>query len=340
MTGAEEPKGRAKGGVARANALSQEKRSEIARKGAQARTELAMLPRATHGSADHPLKIGDIEIPCYVLEGGTRVLTQEGFLESIGRAKKAKGGTGAAGGVDRLPSFLAAKNLNQLITEEITESTTPIAFRTPGGTKAFGYRAEALPQVCNIYLRARDAGLLLPSQEHIAIKADILVRGLAETGIVALVDEATGYQKDRAKNALAQILEAFVAKELQPWVKTFPADYYEHLFRLRGLPYPPANTRYKPQYFGTLTNDIVYRRIAPGILDEIKRQNEKDDKKGRLHQRLTPDKGHPMLREHLASVVTIMKLSRDYADFIEKLNQIHARFGDSLSLDLAAEDIG
>jgi P63C domain len=98
----------------------------------------------------------------------------------------------------------------------------------------------------------------------IAQQCEILVRGFARVSIIALVDEATGFQRDRAKNALAQILEAFVAKELQPRIKTFPDDYYAQLFRLRGLEYPNDSVK-RPQYFGTLTNDIVYKRLAPGV---------------------------------------------------------------------------
>lgn len=336
------PKGKAIGGRARAAALTPEKRKEISDKAVKAKAELANLPVAAWGSADNPLRIGDVELPCYVLTDGTRVLTQEGFLGALGRAKKAKGGHGAAGavedGVDRLPSFLAANSLKPFINNELVESTRPIVFRTAGGVKAFGYRAELLPRVCRVYLEARDAGALLPSQAHVAKAADIMMRGFAEVGIVALVDEATGYQRDRAKDDLAKILEAFVAKELQPYVRTFPADFYEEMFRLRGLKYPPDNPKFRPQYFGVLTNDVVYERLAPGLLEELKKQAKKDEKKAHLHRRLTQEIGHPKLREHIASVVTAMKLSSDYKDFISKLNRIHPRFGKSLSLDLEEPD--
>lgn len=330
-----EATGRAKGGVARAQAMTAEQRSEAARKAALAKSELTRLPKATHGSPDSPLKIGGAELVCYVLEDGTRLITQEGFLSALGRARKAKGGHGAAdGAVDKLPSFLAANNLKPFISNDLLGSTTPVVFRTPAGVKAYGYRAELLPKVCNVYLLARDAGKVLPAQQNMVKAADILMRGLAEVGIIALVDEATGYQREREKDALATILEAFVAKELQPYVKTFPPEYYEQLFRLRGLPFPPERASYRPQYFGVLTNNIVYDRIAPGVRKELKSQAAKDERKAKLHQRLTPETGHPKLREHLASVTTIMKLSRDYDDFIEKLDQIHTRYGDTIPLDV------
>jgi hypothetical protein len=340
----EKQKGRAVGGIARAASLTAEKRKEISDKAVKAKAELAKLPVAAWGSVDNPLRIGDVELPCYVLSDGTRVLTQEGFLGALGRAKKAKGGQGAAGaaqeGVDRLPSFLAANSLKPFINNDLLESTRPIVFRTANGTKAYGYRAELLPRVCRVYLEARDAGALLSSQAHIAKAADIMMRGFAEVGIVALVDEATGYQRDRAKDALVKILESFVAKELQPYVQTFPADFYEEMFRLRGLKYPPENPKFRPQYFGLLTNDIVYERLAPGLLEVLKKQARKDEKKAHLHRRLTQEVGHPKLREHLASVVTAMKLSNNYPDFIGKLNRLHPRFGKTLSLDLEDADRG
>jgi oligoribonuclease (3'-5' exoribonuclease) len=323
--------GKSEGGIARAKALTGPQRSDIARKAALAKAEIAKLPKATHGSTDHPLKIGDIEIPCYVLEDGTRVLSQRGLIAGLGM----KSG-GSSSGADRLAVFAGSKGVSTFISNELAATiNSPIRFLSPsGGTPALGYPATVLADICDAVLAARQANKIHYQQEHIAAQAEILVRGFARVGIIALVDEATGYQKDRAKDALAQILEAFVAKELQPYVRTFPADFYEQLFRLRGLPYPPENAKYRPQYFGVLTNDIVYKRLAPGLLSELKKENAKDAKKSHLFRRLTVDKGHPKLREHLASTVTIMKLSRDYPDFIEKMNMIHPRYGDTLTLDL------
>ncbi len=41
------------------------------------------------GSPDQPLRIGDTEIECYVLDDGTHVLTQASFLRALGRHPKA-----------------------------------------------------------------------------------------------------------------------------------------------------------------------------------------------------------------------------------------------------------
>ena len=330
-----ETKGRARGGEQRAINLSPERRKEISENAIKAKSELASLPRATHGSNDNPLRIADIEIPCYVLEDGTRVLSQNGLQTSIGMSLS--GGVAGEQRVASLLSKIAEKGID--IKDLSARIKSPILFRPPhGGNAAYGFEATVLADVCDILLAARNADVLTPGQKRYADQAEILIRGFARVGIIALVDEATGYQRDRERDALAKILEAFVAKELQPYVRTFPPEYYEELFRLRSLPYPPSNPRFRPQYFGVLTNDIVYERLAPGLLEELKKQAKKDEKKAHLHRRLTQEIGHPKLREHLASIVTAMKLSDDYPDFIKKLNKIHPRYNPQAPLELEKDD--
>jgi hypothetical protein len=314
----------------RAASLSPKRRSEIAKKAAASRWTKD-LPTAYYTGE---LDIGGSKLSCAVLEDGTRVLTQSDMMRALGRSRQAKGRQYYRGDVN-LPAFLTAQNLKPFVSNDLYVTSSQIEFKLPSGQRAFGYRAEMLPQVCEVYLKARDAGALLPAQMHVARQADILMRGLANVGILALIDEATGFQRDRAADALSKILEDFIAKELQPWVKTFPDEFYSELFRLRGLDFP-RDTVKRPQYFGYLTNDIIYDRLAPGVKEELKNSTPKTPK-GRLahalHRRLTPDLGHPKLREHMASVVTIMKLSDTYDDFREKLDRLHPAYGKTLLLN-------
>lgn len=307
--------GRAAGGAARAKALSRGRRSDIAKKAAAARW--AETHQVICGSPDNPLKIGDVEIECYVLDDGTRVLTQGGFLQAFGRARTVRR-------TNEAPPFIQGKALAPYLSKELLERAQPIPFQRPGSGRAYGYHAELLPDVCEAFLAARADGALPQNQWRIADQAELLVRGLARVGITALVDEATGYQDVRTKDALAKILEEFIDRELQPYLATFPVDFYKELFRLRGLPWKATSAR--PQYFGKLTNDIVYRRLAPGVLEELKRVQAKSPSgrpKHKLFQRLTENLGYPKLHAHLGSVVTLMKLSDDYDDFKAKLERLH-----------------
>ncbi len=251
---------------------------------------------------------------------------------------------GGIAGEQRIATFLDGIRKKGLEIKDLSARIkNPIRFYpTGGGRDAYGFEATILADICDAILAARKAKVLLPQQLKLAEQCEILVRGFARVGIIALVDEATGYQRDRARDSLAKILEAFVAKELRPWVKTFPNEFYEQLFRLRGLPYP-SFTVTKPSYFGHLTNDIVYRRLAPGVLEELKKQAKKNESgrlKHRLHQKLSSDIGHPKLRELLTSVVTIMKLSNDYNDFKVKLDIVHTAYNESYQLPFDDIDTG
>lgn len=276
--------------------------------------------RATHQGI---LLIGERGIPCAVLSDGRRVLSARGATAVLGGKRggshwaRLKKGTGA-----NLPPFLSANNLKPFIPKTLQLAPTP--YITLDGQHALGVDAELLPQMCEVFMLARDEGVLTHNQKPIAKAAEILMRGLAHVGILALVDEATGYQDSRARDALAKILEAFVAKEIRKWVKTFPADFYRELFRLKGIPFPATSIK-KPRYVGKLTNDLVYRRIAPGVLDKLQEVNPKTPsgrRKAKHHQWMTEDLGHPKLREHLAAVITVMQLSATWDDFIPKLNRV------------------
>jgi len=319
--------GASKGGKARAKALSSEQRRAIARAAVEERWrrqgKLTEVPQATHGSPDSPLRIGNLEIPAYVLSDGRRVLAQVGMIDALGMSRG-----GSSRGGDRIAKFAGQERLKAFATSTLTSGTlTPIEFRTPQGIRALGYEATVLADICDAVLEARKANALTSKQQHIATQCEILVRGFARVGIIALVDEVTGYQADRARDGLAKILEAFVAKELRKWVKTFPSDFYQELFRLRGLPYNGSVKR--PQYIGHLTNDLVYSRLAPGVLEELRAltpRNEKGQLKHRLFQRLTEDVGHPKLREHLASVTALMKASDKWPQFMAMVDRALPRY--------------
>jgi hypothetical protein len=102
----------------------------------------------------------------------------------------------------------------------------------------------------------------------------------------------------------------------------------------RGHSYNADSVK-RPQYFGTLTNDIVWKRIAPGVAKELKRvipKNAKGRRKATLSQALTRNIGYPKLREHLGATVAYMTVSPDYPTFIKTLDAHRPRFHDQLEL--------
>ena len=200
-----------------------------------------------------------------------------------------------------------------------------------------GYRADLLPLVCNVFLDAKEAGTLRPNQVHIAEQCKILNRGFSVVGLTALIDEATGYQEVRDRLALQAILDKYITDEWAKWTKTFSDDFYREMFRLRGLDYPVPRKGQKPQYIGHLTNDVIYDRLAPGVLNALRDQNprtESGTRKRKHHQHLTADLGHPVLTEHLAKVTFLMKAFSDWKEFKKKLDLASPKYGDTIPLGL------
>ena len=155
-------------------------------------------------------------------------------MTALGRSRQAKGRAYYKGDVN-LPAFLTANNLKPFIPEELTVTSSQVEFRTAKGARAFGYPAGILPKVCDVFLDADDAGALTSAQKHIAVRARMLIRGLAHVGIVALVDEATGYQDVRDRLALQEILDAYLRKEFAAWAKRFINNGLRELIRIAGV---------------------------------------------------------------------------------------------------------
>ena len=218
------------GGKARADKLSPETRTEIAKVAAEARWG---VEQATHTGV---LKIGDMSFPCSVLSNGTRILTQSDFMAGMGMyysgwvAKNRPQNQPAD-----LPHFLNFKSLSPYIEKHLGNlQSVVVKYRTEKGAIAHGIKAEIIPKICEVWLDADEAIKLGGRQKLIAAKAKMMIRALAHVGIIALVDEATGYQEVRNKEALQALLDAFLQKEFAAWAKRFPDEFYKEIFRLRG----------------------------------------------------------------------------------------------------------
>lgn len=338
--------GKAKGGYARADALSPEERKKIAKKAAKARWANANIPVANYVGV---LKFGEgLEFPCAVLSNGVRVLTETDFMAGMGiyrsGALSVRRKQGEGGGA-RIPLYLAFKNLIPFIEKHLGDvHAKPMMYRTASGNLAHGIRAEFIPKICEVWLDARKANVLGLRQEEIATRAEILIRVLAQVGIIALVDEATGYQDVRPQQALQAYLEMLIRKELAVWVKRFPDEFYENIYKLKSWIWPGmAKNRFSVVAY--YTRDLVYERLAPGVLAELERKSPKNDRGHRankLHQWLTEDVGHPMLAQHLHSLIMFQRLAIasgfGWHRFVKMVDQVLPKKGSTLELALTVPD--
>jgi hypothetical protein len=321
---------KAKGGFARAEGMTAKERKQAAQDAALARWNPG-IKRATH---DGTLQFGDVTIPCAVLEDGTRVLTQKGVQTALGRSNQM--GKRGDVGAEPLPAFLRYQSLKSFISDELSAASRPLVFIPKNGGKAFGFTAELLPMVCDAYLQARDEGELPHNQLPTARRCEMLVRSLAKVGIIALVDEATGYQEIRDRHALQAILDQYLAKELAAWAKRFPDEFYQQIFRLKGWEWKGMKVN-RPQCVANYTKDIVYARLAPSIIQALEEKNpidENGNRKAKHHQWLSRDVGDPALAQHLHAVTGFMRAADSWGSFLRMLDRAFPKKGDTLLLPM------
>lgn len=277
-------------------------------------TEKNKKPKAMYKGK---LPIGGLELECAVLDDGTRVLTQAAVFKAFERPRKGMNSRLEIDGT-RIPPFLAAKNLAPVITKDILEWTAPVIYKD-GNQERSGYRAELLPVMCELYLKARRENLLASSQLKFAELSEILLASFAKVGIIALIDEATGFQLDRKHDALRILLEQYIAEGLQKWVKKFPDEFFTQLDRLYKNEKTTSRTR--PKYYGNFINTYIYEPIENGyVKQELDKKNIKDNgkRKARFHQWLT-DFGNSQLALQIGRVMGVMEISTNIRSFKEKV---------------------
>jgi hypothetical protein len=275
------------------------------------------------------------------LEDGTRILRERSVAKSLG-----KKGSGAHWQKKRstekgalLPEYVSAKHLEEFIDDETKQKLmNPIVYRTKSGTIAQGISAILLPEICNVWKKAREKGALSESQKITAKKAEMLLDSFSKVGIIALVDEVTGYQEKRPKDALQVYLEMIVRKELAAWMKKFPDEFFENIYKLKGWRWPGMKkNRYS--VVAHYIRDLVYERIATGLLEELQRKNPRDEtgrRKHKFHQWLTADIGDPMLAQHLHSLIMFQRLALSngfgWNRFVKMVDKVLPKRGTTMEL--------
>lgn len=263
------------------------------------------------------LELNGLQIPCFVLEDGTRVLSGRGFQEALRIREKPEEGEKRGGYI--LPTFLGSKSLKPFIDSKLGLAKFEPIICYKGSQRLHGYEATVLIEVCDAILEARKQGVKMTERQQIvADQCEILIRALAKVGVIALVDEATGYQYDREKDELQKILKAYIGEELLSWRKRFPDEFYREIFRLNGWDFTVKGIQQRPGIIGTWTKQFIYSQLPKGVLPVLLKNTPKSSTgklKNKLHQSLTEETGVPHLEKQLVSVVTLMNISKDWKEF-------------------------
>lgn len=259
------------------------------------------------------LKLDEYEVSCYVITKADgkeeRVLSQSEVVRLI------------SGGRDsgNLQRYLSSSALQTTLPAEIANNYDDnVLIINTGLNPIKGVKASIVVDICNSYLKARQLGLLKPNQMKLAEQSEIFVSALAKTGIDALIDEATGYQYFRRANDLQAKFNAYLSADYREWTKTFPREYFMHLYRLEGRTPPLVEEAY-PKRFGKYVMQFVYDTMDPEIADYLRENNPNPSGKKHHHQKFT-DYGYKALTDHLFSVLGIAKASINMDRFKENLS--------------------
>lgn len=305
----------AQGGRARAANLPAERRAEIAKNAANQRWS---------GHVHHALDEGNVNLAgmvfrCAVLDDETRVVSGTEFMRAMGIYRSGALSTRRSEADEvHFPLHLAFKNLRPFILDDqelMGALRNPIRYREAGKAIAEGIPGTVLRRILSVWVRAHHAGVLGPSQEKVAQKAQSLLDGLADTAIDALIDEATGYQKRRAHDALQRILAAYVRPEFRAIGDgKFPISFYEQIYRVMGWPFNAASSA-RTAYVGKLTNQLIYEPLPPGVLEGLRQKNPVDPvtkrRKRKHYQYLTEDVGDPHVDKQITAVTTLLRATPD-----------------------------
>jgi len=324
--------GAAKGGTARANVLTPEYRREIAKKAIAARWKKAGKAVSVAKPADQEipvvseeipysmfqgkLPIGTLELECHVLNDMRRVFTQREIVRIISGGRES----------GNLQTYLDG---NPLFSKGFRAGSS-FPFRIPRQpTVAAGWEATGLIEICEKYLEAKEKNLLKRNQFHLAIQAGVVMRACAKVGIIALIDEATGFQKFRKKRDLQIKLQAFIAEDMQEWARMFPDEFWLELARLEGIKYSP---RSRPLRWGKYVMAFVYDAIDSDVGKKLREINP-DPHHGKNHHQWLKEFGREQVHDQITKVVTIMKLCSDMPDFNHKFAKVFKKASPQLAFD-------
>jgi hypothetical protein len=271
------------------------------------------------------LPVGNLEIPCYVLEDETRLITQRGMQTTVKMST-----SGGTGGAHRTANFVERlENKLSLSNDLSVRMRSPIVFLPPtGGMVAYGYEATALIDFCELLLKYRDSGEKLTKEQGKYVgQADIVVRAFAKVGIIAVIDEVTGHQYKRPHDELTKLLALYVRPEHRPWVREVPRDFTRELYRVYGW---DTGSQRGPRYAGKLTRKLIYEQLPPPVLprlDELNPSNENYQRKRKFFQHLTPEVGLQHFRTQLAGVMALLRASPNKRIFLSLFNRAYGSQG-------------
>lgn len=269
--------------------------------------EILQEPRTPVARWQGVLSIGSAELPCYVLDDGRRVISRTGATTLLTERK----------GGGNLEQYIRVQALRPYLSPDIADRMIEFTLPEVVNKTVRGLSAEDYLDICKAYVRARDdEALQTASQFAIAVQAGMFLSACAKTGLIALIDEATGYQYDRPMDALQVKLKLFLADEMREWEKTFPDELWMEFGRLTHW---KGAIHSRPKYWGKLVLELVYDYLDPDVSDWLKTHTPAPRHGQNYHQYLNAQYGLKKLLQHIWMLIGIAKTCFSMYELREKM---------------------
>jgi len=334
--------GKARSGKARMDKLSPDERKQLARSGALERWRRArarqvvkdtgtMLPGERQPSDEAVEEVlpsipdnlpvakwpGQLElggIAVYVLDDGRRIISRTGATNFLTNEK----------GGGNLESYVGVQALQKYIPANLPGMMVEFVLPEVVNKTVKGMEAETFVDICQAYVDAWRAGDLQKSesQTEIAIRAVMFLAACAKVGIIALIDEATGFQYERPLDALQVKLKLFLLEEMRKWEKTFPDELWEHFGRLTNW---TGGVNSRPKYWGKLVMELVYEYLDPDVAEWLRNNAPRPIHGQNYHLWLTEQYGLKRLIEHIWKVIGVASTCETMDELRRKMEQFYGK---------------
>lgn len=274
--------------------------------------------KIAYGSSKLPLKIGGLELACYILSDKQHVLPIAGIQKILGYEGKSE---------TWLLHILISISKFEKIPKELLEAYEHPVKIEINATKnnieiLNAIDSTAFLETCQTIVDAKNNGLLGANLIKISKPASLILEHTKHKSIDVLIDDATGYQtyKTQVMLSFEQYMHSQLEDEAVFWLKTIADDFYLVLFKIHNQDWHLMKT--SPEIMGSLIYDLIFCRINTEILSELR---AKAPKRAYLRKGNRPqDNENPKLKEYIDDIMALLKTTaHNWFIFLQLLNRTY-----------------
>lgn len=253
-----------------------------------------------------------LEIECYVLENGSRVITKQGIQKTLGISNKNNNGFS-------LEDIILSSEVKK--SQEKFEYFLPIKkalqnnFKSTSQQNTRFYDVEVLITICSHINRMKLLGFLPDELDWLHVTSEKIRDAFSKLGIIAFVDDATGYTKFRKQNEYVEKLKLLLSEDAGEWEKCFTTDFYEIFWKFWGNRKKFDGSK-KQQFFRALMEKYVYTPLAKKTGIDNDASNSKN-----CADLVFGNIGKATLKTYLEKLTLIGRMSDTEGDFDRNLEK-------------------